>query len=647
MAYVLGIDIGTSFTAAAVARLGGAGTTAAPQSLGLGMRGGVVPSVAFLGEDGQVLVGEAAERRAATSPERVVREFKRRVGDTVPIVAGDLFVAPEDVFAVVARWVVDRAEEREGTPPEAVTLTHPAGWGDYRKGLVRQALAGVGLAEVTLLSEPEAAALHYASQERVEPESTIAVYDLGGGTFDAAILRKTAAGSFDPLGRPEGIERLGGVDFDEAVFGHVTAGAGDLFTGLDASDPAVLVALSRVRRECTEAKEALSCDSEASIPVLLPGSQAQVRLVRQEFEILIEASVRQSVEALRHVMQTAGVGAGDLAAILLVGGSSRIPLVTQLLSAELGRPIAIDSDPKASVCLGAAFSAAARIQALEADSGGEDEDPASAQVAGHGRFDSGPQPFVLAAAVPDKEIRYGRGVRVAVVAATVAAFTVLTATAAQSPPALEVFAAIAGTEESGGGDRNVPAQESRSAEGDGTPQLQAPDGGGQDAAAGSLFPALPNIRTSSTHTRSEVIPGRVSDEDQGSAAVTSRATPGPRLAGQADAPGGPADPAAATASSSATRSAAEQEKPVQVPGSAPAQPEPGPASTVPAPGPAVPGAVPGPEPEPTVPVLAPETEPTVPVPAPVPEPAVPVPSPEPTPPVTGQVPAESIPAPEG
>ncbi len=301
MPYVLGVDIGTSFTAGAITRLGG-DSVATPATLGLGLRGGAVPTVVFLGEDGRMLVGEAAERRGLECPERMVREFKRRIGDPVPFVIGGVSVAAEDLFATLARWVVDRAGEREGEPPVAVTVSHPAGWGDHRTGLVRGALAGVGLADAVLLSEPEAAALHYASQERVEPGRTIAVYDLGGGTFDAAVLRKNDTDTFTVLGRPGGIERLGGADFDQAVFAHVAAGAGSALAGLDASDPGVLSALARVRRECTEAKEALSADSEATIPVLLPGVHTSVRLVRSEFESMIEDPARRTVESVTAVV---------------------------------------------------------------------------------------------------------------------------------------------------------------------------------------------------------------------------------------------------------------------------------------------------------------------------------------------------------
>src|SRR5690606_35132806 len=145
---------------------------------------------------------------------------------------------------------------------------HPASWGDFKTGLVRDALARVGLEDVVLVSEPEAAASHYAAQQRVEVGSTVAVYDLSGGTFDVAILRKHSDRSFRRLGRAQGLERFGGADFDEAVFRHAVQQSGAL-EGLDVDDPGVVLALSRLRRECVEAKEALSFDAEATIPVML------------------------------------------------------------------------------------------------------------------------------------------------------------------------------------------------------------------------------------------------------------------------------------------------------------------------------------------------------------------------------------------
>ena len=361
MSYQLGIDVGTTYTAAAVCRSAGR-RWVEPEVVTLGTRGATVPSVLFIAPDETVVVGEAAERRALTDPDRVVREFKRRIGDPTPIVVGGRAWAPEELSARLVRWVVDRVAEREGGQASQIALTHPASWGSHKKDLLTAALAAQGL-RVSLLAEPQAAALHYATQERVTPGSTIAVYDLGGGTFDAAVVRKAdrsevafGAAGFGLLGRPEGLDRLGGVDFDEVVFEHVRAGLPVAFTDLDDTDTGVLSAVARVRRECTEAKEALSADTDVSIPVLLPAGGGSVRLHRSEFESMIRPQVEETVDALRTAVRSAGCRPDELSAVLLVGGSSRIPLVAQLVSEGLARPVAVDTDPKNAIAKGAALS---------------------------------------------------------------------------------------------------------------------------------------------------------------------------------------------------------------------------------------------------------------------------------------------------
>jgi molecular chaperone DnaK len=326
-----------------------------------------VSSVLFLAADGSVVVGEAAERRALTDPDRVVREFKRRIGDDTPLLVGGQPYAAHDLAAMMVRWVVDRVTEREGAAPDRIAITHPAGWGPYKKDLLSRALGAVGLTDLTFMAEPEAAAVSYAIQERVEADSTIAVYDLGGGTFDAAVVRKTGTGSFTLLGSADGLEQLGGADFDEAVFTHVhdvlsAQQDSARWDALDIDDPNVLGGLARLRRECIEAKEALSSDTEVSIPVLLPGVSAHVRLVRSEFEDMIRPALEDTVDSLSRAIDSAGLNSADLAAVLLVGGSSRVPLVSQLVSSRLGCPVVVDADPKTTIALGAALSMAPRSQ---------------------------------------------------------------------------------------------------------------------------------------------------------------------------------------------------------------------------------------------------------------------------------------------
>ncbi|MEM9889421.1 MAG: Hsp70 family protein [Actinomycetota bacterium] len=361
MSYQLGVDVGTTFSAAAVHRDGRAAIAT------LGGRAPSIPSVVLLREDGTYLTGDAAERRAASEPERVVREFKRRLGDSTPIIVGGAPHSAESLTAKLLGAIVDKVAEGEGGRPDKVVVTRPANWGEFKIDLLSQAarLAGIDPDVLDFITEPEAAAISYAAQERVAQGEIIAVYDLGGGTFDAAVLERTTA-SFKIIGRPEGIERLGGIDFSAAVFAHVGNSLGDALTELDPADPAALAAVARLRRDCVEAKEALSSDTDAVIPVLLPSLQTEVRITRAEFEGLIRPSLLDTVGAMERAIASADLAMEDVTRILLVGGSSRIPLVAQMVSSQLARPVAVDTHPKHTVAVGAAFAAGGILEEIDA-----------------------------------------------------------------------------------------------------------------------------------------------------------------------------------------------------------------------------------------------------------------------------------------
>lgn len=347
MGYSLGIDLGTTFTAAALVR------DQRAEVVALGNHAATIPSMVFLRDDDNVLIGDAAERRGLQEPARLAREFKRRFGDSAPIMLDRTPFSAERLMAVMLRQIVADVTQRQGAAPDRIAVTHPANWGQFKVDLLRQAVELAGLSDATFVTEPVAAAVQYASTERVDVGDVIAVYDLGGGTFDAAVLRKTADG-FETLGRPQGIERLGGIDFDEAVVAHVRRTVGDVIAQLDTNDPAARAALARLRQECVSAKETLSSDSDATVPVLLPNVQTQVRITRTEFEDMIRPILRETIDSARRAVESAGLQLHDVKAVLLAGGSSRIPLVSEMVRAELGRPVVTDSHPKHAVALGAA-----------------------------------------------------------------------------------------------------------------------------------------------------------------------------------------------------------------------------------------------------------------------------------------------------
>ncbi len=395
MGYRLGVDIGTTYTAAAIFRDGKA------EMLGLGNRAMQIPSVLFLKADGEFLVGEAAEARGAAEPERVAREFKRRIGDSVPILVGGTPFAAEALTARLLSWVVAVATERQGEPPETITVSHPANWGGFKMDLLRQSFLLADLADVRTCTEPEAAAVTYATRQRVAAGECIAVYDLGGGTFDAAVLRNDD-GHFTVLGAPEGIEHLGGVDFDEALFQHVLRSIDADTLDLDPDDPDIVWALQRLRRECVEAKELLSADTETVLSVVLGTTRTSVRLTRGEFEDLLRPTIEETIGTMRRVLRSAGVEAQQLSAFVLVGGSSRIPLVSEILG-EFGRPLAMDTHPKHDIALGAALLAGAG--AGDADGRVAEPIAGTATVIAAATDDTAPQPLGAADSSPRRSGR--------------------------------------------------------------------------------------------------------------------------------------------------------------------------------------------------------------------------------------------------
>ena len=354
--YVLGIDIGTTFTAAAVGRDGRATVCT------LGTRAQSIPTVVAVLPDGQVLVGEPAERRATIDPTQVAREFKRRLGDTTPLVLGSTSYTPQALMAHVLKHVIREVTVTEDGPPAEVVLTHPAHFGPYKRELMGEVIRLADVGNARLITEPEAAAISYAQKSVIEPGRTVAVYDLGGGTFDAALVRRSAGGGFELVGSADGIDRLGGVDFDQLLLEMVIDKANLSPDALTQARPAELAAL---RQHCRDAKEALSADQTAEIAVGLGGVDS-VEITRADFEQVIRPRILESVESLQRVIRSSGLSSTDIDRVLLVGGSSRVPLVASTVRTTLALPVAVDANPKFAICTGAALPADSGVPAGDA-----------------------------------------------------------------------------------------------------------------------------------------------------------------------------------------------------------------------------------------------------------------------------------------
>ncbi|MEU3269292.1 Hsp70 family protein [Saccharomonospora sp. NPDC006951] len=348
MRYAVGIDLGTTFTSAAIGDHNGTRMAALSQ-------GFVIPSLAYHAPDGSLLTGAAAEQaaQAAADPARLARGFKRRLGDPTPLLLGGAAYSPTALMAAQLRGVLDQITASAGAPPTSITLTCPAIWGPYRREQFAEVPRLAGLDDVQVITEPEAAAAHYTRERTLGDGEVVAVYDLGGGTLDTTILRMRAGG-MEILGTPEGIEHLGGMDFDDALLSHLDSRLDGAISRLDPADPASAAALASIRALCVRTKVELSTEPDVTMTVPLPSGPRELTVTRLEFNAVIRPSVELTVGALRRTVASAGLRTDDLSAVLLAGGSSRIPLVTQMVFEEFDKPVRVTQHPKFTVALGAA-----------------------------------------------------------------------------------------------------------------------------------------------------------------------------------------------------------------------------------------------------------------------------------------------------
>lgn len=304
-----------------------------------GPAGGVLTSLQVT-PDGAFVVGEPGDAMSTAT------DFVRRIGDDVPIAVGGQWCTAQDLTALMVLWVVGQVAEREGQARH-VAVTHPAGWGPYRTGLLHQALRQVGVDRATLVPRPLAAAESHGG-----PGDTVAVLDIGSHVVACSVVRRP----FEVLATAEGVDHLAGADFDDVVLEHVRS---ELGRKLDSLPDHLLV---RLRRDCEAAKRQLSTAPEVVIPVHLPAERAEVRLTRPRFEDLVRPALEHAVDTLR---RTASGYAPDV--LRLVGGSARIPLVADLVATAFRGRIARDAAPETSVVKGAALVARRVVEGPDAE----------------------------------------------------------------------------------------------------------------------------------------------------------------------------------------------------------------------------------------------------------------------------------------
>jgi len=358
MARIVGIDLGTTNSLVAIVENGTPRVIPGPDGNNL------VPSVIYFGENGEVLIGNPAKAKLIEKPKNTIFSIKRFMGKGMTDVKDDLALLPFEVSAESENILKLKVFGRDYTPPEIsafvlrelkrnaeaalgedivnAVITVPAYFNDAQRQATKDAGRIAGLDVLRIVNEPTAASLAYGLQE--QKQGIVAVYDFGGGTFDVSIL-KLSEGIFEVLST-SGDTHLGGDDIDEQLMRLVLA---ESKTTPDPRD------FPSIRKATNKAKEDLSSADEAEISI--PSLGYSRKLTRKEFDALITPTVERTLKSCRQALQDAGLKPGDVSEVVMVGGSTRIPLVRSRVQELFGRVPHTSLNPDEVVALGAAVQA--------------------------------------------------------------------------------------------------------------------------------------------------------------------------------------------------------------------------------------------------------------------------------------------------
>ena len=312
------------------------------------------PSVVAFSKDGERMVGQVAKRQAITNPDRTIASIKREMGSNYKVNIDGKAYTPQEISAMILQKLKADAEAYLGSPVTEAVITVPAYFTDAQRQATKDAGKIAGLDVKRIINEPTAAALAYGVDK--ETDQKIMVYDLGGGTFDVSVL-EVGDGVIEVLATA-GNNRLGGDDFDKAVMDWMAAEF-KKDTGIDLTGDKV--AMQRLKEAAEKAKIELSgvTSTNINLPYITADATGpkhlDLTLTRAKFDQLTASLVEATAGPVRQAMSDAGLGSGDLAKVLLVGGSSRIPAVQDMVKKLTGKEGFKGINPDECVAMGAAL----------------------------------------------------------------------------------------------------------------------------------------------------------------------------------------------------------------------------------------------------------------------------------------------------
>lgn len=352
---IIGIDLGTSNSAAAVLRAGR--PVIIPSSEGISVGGKAFPSYVAITADGQMLVGEPARRQASANPEGTASGFKRKMGRRENIRLKDRDYSPEQLSAFLLQKIKRDAEAFLGEAVQKAVVTVPAYFDDNQRAATRDACGIAGLEVVRLVNEPTAASLAYGL-DRLGQELRIAVIDLGGGTLDVTIM-EFGNGVFE-VKATSGDTQLGGTDMNQKIFEHL-AERFQMSTGFDVRTDNHATARLLEAAEAAKIELSTSVSARISLPYLATVNgeprHLELDLNRTELERLVHPVIERCKKPVEQALQDAGITPNEVDRIVFVGGPTRMPSVRSYFEQLFGRKAEMGVDPMECVAAGAAIQA--------------------------------------------------------------------------------------------------------------------------------------------------------------------------------------------------------------------------------------------------------------------------------------------------
>ena len=350
MSKIIGIDLGT--TNSCVAVMEGGEATVIPNAEG--MR--TTPSVVGFSKDGERLVGEIAKRQAVANPDRTISSIKRKMGSDYTVSVDGKNYTTQEISAMILTKLKNDAEKYLGQKVTQAVITVPAYFTDSQRQATKDAGKIAGLEVMRIINEPTAAALAYGLDKDENKNQKVLIFDLGGGTFDVSVL-ELGDGVFEVLAT-SGNNHLGGDDFDKRIMDYVVAEFKKT-EGIDLSGDKM--AMQRIKEASEKAKIDLSgvTKTKISLPFITIGADGpkhlDVDLTKAKFDSLTSDLVEMTMGPTKQALKDAGLSVGDIAKVILVGGSTRIPAVVEAVKNFTGKEPFKGINPDECVAIGAAI----------------------------------------------------------------------------------------------------------------------------------------------------------------------------------------------------------------------------------------------------------------------------------------------------